>query len=412
MLKVISALLLATVILSPIVVSALLLNNPIMLYDLFKDYLEGRNIAAITINIEPKINGETVSGTYVVVIHNLTASRYIGHSEIIHMKRVSLPARITFKVWRIPIKILPNKTVLYEPYEFLVIVANPAEGYLGSKIVEVWVQKPINIVSIGIELKPGKIHTYTNNGDSHYLLKVKTKEDTVEPLAEREMEWSKNETQETGTNIQLHSIPDLKVGYFVKENTVLYFESYTSDWYGSLVCPTPDEVEWNSNGKKETYPLEEPGSPVYLVENGAKGKLKFDVIYILEKWWIHFEKGGSYCYYVLYPSEYYGGSGEIYEYVSCSQCEGTPPDYAGCSYGSVGQELNLDFGPGGPGNAEIKTVIGFSFGYKVFYLSISWYREIEIDRFEIWFKWLKSGTLCRWRHNNDPNSYRAHFAWG
>jgi len=403
--------LLITVILSPMVASTLLLNSPVMLYDLFKDHLKDKNTAAITINIVPKVNGRTVSGTYIVVIHNLTASRYIGHSEITYLKYANLPSKITFKVKRTPIKILSNKTILYEPHEFLVIIANSAKGYLGFKIVEVWVQKPINIVSIEIELKPGKIHTYANNGDSHYLLKVKTKEDIVEPLAERRIEWRKDETQETRTNIQLHSIPDLEVGYFVKENTVLYFESYTSDWYGSLVCPMPDEAEWNSNGKKETYPLEESESPMYLVSNGAKGKLKFDVIYRLEKWWIYFEKGDSYCYYVLYPYEHYGGSGEIWQYVSCNQCEGTPPDYAGCSYGSEGQTLNLDFGSGGPGNVGVKTVIGFSFGYKVFYLSISWYREIEIDRFEIWFKWLKSGTLCRWRHNNDLNSYRAHFAW-
>ncbi|RLG76653.1 MAG: hypothetical protein DRO23_00460, partial [Thermoprotei archaeon] len=69
---------LITVILSPMVASTLLLNSPVMLYDLFKDHLKDKNTAAITINIVPKVNGRTVSGTYIVVIHNLTASRYIG----------------------------------------------------------------------------------------------------------------------------------------------------------------------------------------------------------------------------------------------------------------------------------------------------------------------------------------------
>ena len=409
MLKVISALLLATVILSPIAVSALLLNNPIMLYDLFKDYLEGKNTAAITINIEPKINGETASGTYLVVIHNLTAEKDLGFSQIVFLKFMKLPGKVSFKVWRIPLEILPNRTIVYDTYEFLVIVADLSKRGLGHSIVEVSTPKPVNTLNVKIELKNGRIHSSLNKGKQCYRLHAYTG-GGIEPLY-HELVEVKYETQKTRTNIQLHSIPGLKVGYFVEHNTNLYFESYTSDWYQDT-CPPANQVDWSSNGKKKTPPASIPTSDKYLVSDGAKGKLRFSVKYRLEKWLVIYETGGAtFCYYVLLPYNYAGGSGEIWKSVSCSQCGGSPPEYAYCYHVEAGQEERIDCGPGGNGAVEATTSLEFSFGYGPFTLTISWYKIVKEKPFYISYKSLRSGTLCWWHHNDNPASYRVHFTW-
>jgi len=413
--KLIPVIIISAILLSPVLVSLTWLNaNPLLLYSLFEDYLKGKNSGIVTINIEPRLNGSIRESEYLLLIHNLTAEHYVKHSEVIFSSFMKLPGKVTFKIWRKPVKTLPNGTVLYETQEFLIIVLDLSHGYSSDKIVQVHPNKPISILNVKLNIEPKKrIHSPPESKSKQCCIsqtRLLAEGNIITPLY-NELIDVEYETHYTKTGIQLHSVPGLSVGYLIKENTVLYFDGYVSDKYVD-VCPSPNEVTWSSAGKKSTPPISGPAIPRYLVSDGEKGKLGFPVVYRLEKWLTIYETGGlTLCYYVLVPYNYAGEGGEIYEDVNCTQCNSDPPSYAACFSAPSGYESYIQCGTGGDSAIEAHTAVTFTFYGVSFTLSINWYRYVDIDPFYIYFKTSKSGELCRWHHDNDPASYIAHFTF-
>jgi len=377
--------------------------EPGTLASIVKDYLEGKSVDILSLELIPVYKGTIKSSMYLVIIHNLTQEFSRGYSDIIFCKIISLPSKIAFKVPRKPIRV-PNGTS-YMHLEYLIIVKGIDKNVTGGKIVYVIPKKTVNEVEVKLELNKGNSLSKLFTGivspfsvGSYYTELVEVKRDNVK----------------VKTGIELHPIPGIAVGYKVTAYTYLFFEGYHSDMYLDYI-PPPDSVIWYSDGGKSTTSTSNYG-PKYLVSHGSKYRLAFQVVYRLEKWKLVIGKEGiTYWWYILVPDYFYASSGEAYEQVSCSECEGPPPSYATEISVSIGHYEEIKCGPGGDGVTSESWSIKVTFSYDqvTFSLKVHWYRYVDNDYFYIVYYIMEKygDKLYWWYQDGDHTKYIVHFSW-
>ena len=248
-------------------------DTPI-LWQLFREWLQGRSKGIIKFNVKP-VTERGVLTKFTVFVHNFTDYYGKTRSERVYIGGGSF----SLLVWR---SLLPGNK--WKPHYFTIVVRGEDDDYvyLGAKYIKVIPVKPIVSVEVPISVRPvrdKKLHP-TSETEQSNRIGCCGLQNTC-PSAE--------ETTETTTSaplICLHSISGISVTVEVNAGNYVYYSQKCRYMYCDTVTGEITHSDWDTTGSVAAICDSPIPKGAAVVSDGTKRWVYTDLTYRYERWCI------------------------------------------------------------------------------------------------------------------------------